>query len=296
MKWRMEANPVDAWVEAMRGGDFGSAWCIADRVLEEHRYAEAPWHLPRHQQWLWDGQPLSDKRVLVRCYHGLGDTLQFARFVPALSEIAAQVVLWAQPTLVEVLRSLDCAVTVEPLRDAPPDISHDADVEIMELAHVLRVTPSELGESVPYLHVPPDPRPTPRFGVGVVLQAGDWDTRRSMPRAALGELDPVLDWFSLQPGAPLAGMRDWSTPDVSRLAARLQSLDLVISVDTMVAHLAGALGVPTWTLLPFDADWRWQRERRDAAWYPTMRLVRQSRPNDWAGVGAVVRSQLACVH
>jgi Glycosyltransferase family 9 (heptosyltransferase) len=287
---------VDDWTAAMRQGDFTSAWAIADRALDSHRQSPRPYHLPRHQQWLWDGRPLLDRRVLVHCYHGLGDTLQFARFIPELSEIAADVVLWAQPPLVPLLRTLACTVAVLPLYDGPPHVERDVDIELMELAHALRITPADLGRSVPYLHVPPAPRLTSRFAVGVVLQAGDWDARRSMPRAALGELDPRLDWFSLQPDAVLAGMTDLSTPDMRQLAARLQSLDLVISVDTMVAHLAGALGVPTWTLLPFNADWRWQRDRPDSPWYPSMRLVRQPRPRDWASVGAVVRSQLQCVH
>ena len=88
-------------------------------------------------------------------------------------------------------------------------------------------------------------------------------------------------------------MRDASAADALELAARIQALDLVISVDTMLAHLAGALGVRTWVLLPFDADWRWLVDRTDSPWYPTLRLWRQPRPGDWRSVLDSIKAELA---
>src|SRR5207302_929832 len=150
-----------------------------------------------------------------------------------------------------------------------------------------------------------------KFSVGLLAQAGDWDPRRSVPADLLvsrlappggrdaplaiwrGSAEPRLALFNLQLDRPLAGLPDVSTPDVLLLARRLRSLDLVVTPDTMLAHLAGALGVPTWTLLPADADWRWlQPDRTDSPWYPTMHLIRQSRPGDWQPVVDEVFSRL----
>jgi hypothetical protein len=172
-----------------------------------------------------------------------------------------------------------------PLHDGVPDVDYDVDVEIMELAHALRVTLDTLPADVPYFHVPPAARPSPYFNVGVVAQAGDWDVRRSVPpdqlADALGGV-PGVAMFNLQLGGCIPGTRDLSTADVLLAAARVQALDLVVSVDTMMAHLAGALGVPTWTLLQAEADWRWMEQRTDCPWYPRMRLFRQQQQGDWA--------------
>ena len=289
------ADPGALWLDAVRHGDFAAAWLISDRVLEERRAAGPYWHLPRHEQWLWDGRPPAGRRVLVHCYHGLGDTIQFARFLPALSQLAREVLVWAQPSLVSLLRTLPGVGQVLPLHDGSPEVQRDADVEVMELAHLLRVTQAELPTLVPYFVAPSAQRLSARFSVGVGLTSGQWDPRRSVPTEALGNLDDGKDWFSLQLESPIAGMRDVSTPDIVALAGRLMSLDLVITVDTMLAHLAGALGVPTWTLLPHDADWRWQTDRDDSPWYPTMRLFRQPCAGNWSSVLDGVRRELRCV-
>jgi ADP-heptose:LPS heptosyltransferase len=99
---------------------------------------------------------------------------------------------------------------------------------------------------------------------------------------------PEVRFLSLQLGTPIPGIEDASTPDIWRLAQRIQALDLVITVDTALAHLAGALGVPTWTLLASPADWRWMVDRTDSPWYPTMRLFRQPAPGAWEPVLAEV--------
>src|SRR5436309_11099702 len=123
------------WAAAMRANDFARAWAINDRDLARRIAENALKHEgPRHLQHIWRGEPLEGARVLVRCYHGLGDTLQFIRFAKPLRRVACEVILWVQP---ELLRLLDDAPGVDrvlPLHDGTPDVDHDVDIEIMELA------------------------------------------------------------------------------------------------------------------------------------------------------------------
>jgi len=291
----------DPWMAAMRGGDLAAAWTISDEVLQRHRMSgEQNWDRPRHLQHIWTGEPLAGRRVLVRCYHGLGDTIQFVRFIRPLRALARHVVVWAQPALLELVASAAGVDEVLALHDGIPDADYDVDVEIMELPHALRVTAIPSG--VPYLYPPcavRDCNEDRSFTVGVVWEAGSWDLRRSLPLSLMrriGDL-PGIRLISLQVGtaAAQAPSIPAATTDCSTLnqtAARILELDLVISVDTMVAHLAGALGRPVWTLLHADCDWRWGTGRSDCVWYPTMRLFRQARANDWATVVEELRVAL----
>jgi hypothetical protein len=289
----LSRDPVAAWTDAMRRGDFASAWAIGDGLIAARRPGETCWERPRHQQWVWDGTPLDGRRVLVRCYHGLGDTLQFARFLPRLHAITSETTVWVQPQLLSLLGTMGSSIgRLLPLHDGDPGVDYDADIEIMELPHALRTVPMDLPGPIPYLHVPPATRLSSRFSVGVLVEAGDWDDRRSIPPELVDLRIKGVEPFSLQLGTPLPGMVDASTADALELGARLQGLDLVISVDTMLAHLAGALGVATWLLLPAEADWRWMTDRHDSPWYPSMRLFRQPRPGDWAPVLRDVRNAL----
>jgi hypothetical protein len=290
------SDTAAAWISAARRGDFAAAWAISDAVLAEHVAAGPCWSLPRHEQWVWDGRDLTDRSVLVRCYHGLGDTIQFARFLPVLARRARQVTVWAQPMLLPLLRTMP-GLCFLPLHDGPPPTGHEVDIEIMELAHALRITLATLPPPARFA-VAPAARLADEYSVGVVAASGDWDERRSvadqMLAAALVDV-PRVRLFSLQLGRPLPGMPDASSPDILTLASRLLALDLVITPDTMMAHLAGALGRPTWTLLPREADWRWLEGRSDSPWYPSMRLFRQSLASDWRSVVQDVRGALQCV-
>ncbi len=290
----------DSWMACMRRGDLAGAWRFSDAVLRS-RAGTPCWHLPRHEQWIWDGTPLAGRRVLVRCYHGLGDTLQFVRYLPMLRAVAAEVLVWAQPSLVPLVRTVPGVDRVLALHDGTPDVAYDIDVEIMELAHVFRSTLDTIPRAVPYLHVEPAARPAPRdaLHVGLVWAAGDWDARRSVPVDCLRPLAdvPGIVLHVLQRGPALADRPagfgvDAGHDDVVETARRMRALDLVLTVDSMPAHLAGALGVPTWTLLHADADWRWMAERDDSPWYPTMRLFRQARAGEWAPVIARVADAL----
>src|SRR5215217_1607145 len=139
-------NPEDdEWMAAMRRGDFARAWRISDAILNERLASgETCWQLPRHFQNIWDGTPLSGKRVLIRCYHGLGDTIQFIRFAAPLRAIAPEVIVWDQPELMELVRSVRGVDRVLPLHNGAPGVDYDVDVEIMELPHALRVQPDTI--------------------------------------------------------------------------------------------------------------------------------------------------------
>jgi hypothetical protein len=305
-----EANPTDFqgvvahpaadapdWMECMRRGDFSAAWNLSDAILRA-RAGSACAHLPRHEQWVWNGMPLDGKRVLIRCYHGLGDTVQFVRYVPRLRQIAREVYLWVQPELIPLVERVPGADRVLPLHDGAPEIDYDVDVEIMELAHVFRTTVQTIPREIPYLIAEPaplGPRTAP-LRVGIAWAAGDWDERRSVPFEMVRPLADIegVELHALQRGVrcpPEFGV-DHSAANPLQTARLLSALDLVVSVDSFPAHLAGALGRPTWTLLHSECDWRWMRDRDSSPWYPTMRLFRQSSPGDWTTVIDRVAAEL----
>ena len=265
---------------------------MSDNVLRE-RAGVPCWHLERHLQYFWDGRPLDGKRVLVRCYHGLGDTIQFVRYVPLLRSRASEVILWVQPKLIPLVSSVPGIDRLLPLHAGPPDVDFDTSVEIMELPHVFRTTIETIPREVPYLHVIPARLPSHserKLAVGLTWAAGSWDEARSVPFDVLEPLTHVagVDWYAFQREEALAHwppslgtISEGQLHDEARLIA---ALDLMISVDTMTAHLAGALAVPVWTLLQKDADWRWMEGRDDSPWYPTMQLFRQQRQDEWNSV------------
>lgn len=279
----------------MRRGDFPRAWDVSDEVLARRLRSEQPPDGPRHLQAVWDGRPLDGRRLLIRCYHGLGDTIQFARFLPTVARRSSSLTVWAQPPLIPLLETLPDIGRVVPLHDGTPEVEYEIDLEIMELGHALRVDSAALAAGVPYFCVPRGATPGSDFGVGVVAGAGSWDLRRRIPPELLEPLSrlPGVSIYSLQPGATVPGAREASAADFKTVASRVRSLDLVITVDTVMAHLAGALGVPTWTLLHTHADWRWMDGRLDSPWYPSMRLFRQRREGDWTGVIDEVLEALA---
>lgn len=290
----------DPWLDAMRRGDFSAAWKISDALLPRTR-AQDHRTLPRHEQNVWDGRSLAGKRVLVRCYHGLGDTIQFIRYAALLKRVASKAIVWVQPSLIPLLRSVEGIDQLLPLHDGAPEVEYDVDVELNELPYVFRTTIDNIPADVPYLHVDLAPlHSTDRSRIGLIWQSGDWDASRSIPFPLLEPLTRLtgVEWHILQRNARLAGwdgdfgvLSGGDNPlDDARV---MRALDLVISVDTMTAHLSGALGQQTWTLLPFNADWRWMKDREDSPWYPTMRLFRQKRERDWAGVIDEVTKSIA---
>jgi hypothetical protein len=290
------------WTAAMRAGDFARAWHITDRDLPELCLAAPDKHAgPRHLQRIWRGEPLAGRRVLVRCYHGLGDTMQFARFLPALSDIAAEVIVWCQPELLPLIETVASGRMV-PLHDGTPDVAFDVDIEIMEIPHAIRADADLVGMRQPYLRLPTTSTASSaiakdRLAVGLVWEVGNWDKRRAVPPDQLAMLNiGGVALYSLQLGGGAAaaqiGALDISTSDLIALAQRICELDLVITVDTMVAHLAGALGRPCWVMLHADCDWRWPLTGERSIWYPSLRLFHQPEPGDWSSVVIEVRAAL----
>ncbi len=282
---RRRGDPAD-WMESMKRGDFAAAWRLSDRALESREQHD--WTLPRHEQAIWTGVPLAGKRVLVRCYHGLGDTLQFIRYVPMLSRTARQVTVWIQPDLIDLIAGTPALGELLPLHDGAPGVDYDADVELMELPHVFRTDEASIPAVVPYIRgIPARKVAGSGCRAGLVWTSGGWDPRRSIPFSSLG---PLLDvrgvrFTALQETVTAAESLRFADASagstIRQLASWVLAQDVVITVDTMMAHLAGALGVRTWLLLHDDPDWRWMRGRLDTPWYPTMRLYRQPAPGAW---------------
>jgi hypothetical protein len=288
------------WMWHMRRGAFEEAWRITDNDLKA-RAGKPCWHLPRHIQYIWNGTPLNGKRVLVRCYHGLGDTIQFIRYAPLIKAMAREVIVWAQPPLLPLLETVEGIDRLLPLHDGSPEADYDVDVEIMELPHLFRTTLATIPSRIPYIHVASLPlSPGNELpAVGLVWKAGDWDESRSIPFSFLRPLFEMenINFFILQGDAPTAGWQEGiginpGTFDLCNYARAIRGLDLLISVDSMPAHLAGAQGIPVWALLKADADWRWMDDRSDTPWYPTMQLFRQSQPGDWRSVIEQVKGEL----
>ena len=288
-----------AWAAAMATGDFAAAWQVSDAVLAARPAGERddPGQ-PYHQRWVWDGTPLEGRSVLVRCYHGLGDTLQFCRYLPSLRLRAAQVTLEVQPALIPLLVTMGAVDRIVAFDPAAPLAAEDCDVEIMELAHALRIAPVPVPYlSVPYLSVGMTGVAAARLRVGLCWQtSASWRPNRSVPVAALAELMKMgVAWQSLQQGAGMAGMAP--CPAVILETARvIAGLDLVITIDTMVAHLAGAIGIPVWLLLDTEPDWRWWAGGRGSPWYRGVRKYRQAVAGAWDTAVAAVASDLTrCV-
>lgn len=301
------------WTCHMLAGNFPLAWRESEAI--ERRGKPDP-----HR--FWDGRPADGRRVLVRCLHGLGDTIQFVRYVPLLRRRARSVAIEAQPRLKPLLAGSGLADRV--LTWGEPEPPWDQQIEVIELPRMFGTSLASIPCEVPYLAMhgargasapgllPPFPA-VRVFGsrsadrrprVGVVWSASDFNPSRSVPFHQFARLFDIrgISFFSLQGGEARFALTPWSgrvpslcdeTGGILRAAQDLKTLDLVVTVDTMLAHLAGALACPVWTLLPFACDWRWMLDREDSPWYPSMRLFRQPRPGDWDTVIGRVYDKLS---
>jgi hypothetical protein len=280
----------EAWIAAMRAGRFEDAWALSERDLRLRDPAsrDDP-SRPYHLRWVWDGRPFDGAEVLIRCYHGFGDTIQFARYLPAMTRRASSVTVETQPQLLPLLAQIP-GISLVPFDQAYPLKPADCDLEIMELAFALRMRPEEVHQ--PYLRA----RASERIEgeIGLCHSASDWDAQRCIPPELLATICRDHDCFSLVPGKCGLPVRnpEGCSLDIMETASLVASADLVITVDTMIAHLAGALGKPTWLLLKADPDWRWSLGRT-SPWYPSMRLYRQPLAGDWGAVIAEVQRDLA---
>ena len=289
----------------------GLAHIRAGAVREGFRRYEIRWTQrggPRHahpKNALWLGEdPIGDRRLLVHAEQGFGDVIQFCRFA-ALAAPPSQLVVQVQPPLKRLLQSLDGAGDIRAVGEEPP--AFDLHIPIMSLPLALGLGLQDLTTRTPYLHPAPFlvegwrrrlPAETrPKVGLAWTGNPGhDNDHNRSMPLDALRPLlDADVQFISLQKAYRPADEALLSNlPQIIRLendlgdfadtAALIACCDLVISVDTAVAHLAGALGAPLWLMLPRFCDWRWMNDRADSPWYPSATLFRQEAFGDWGGV------------
>ena len=282
----------DEWVSRVRRGEYTAAWSVSEQILARHdpTTRDDP-RLPYHLRWVWDGRPFRGRHVLVRCYHGLGDTLQFARYLPLLGRVAASVTVEVQPELIPLLRSVSGVDRTVPFAWETPSPPSECDVEIMELPFLLKAPPE--AAPPPYLRSPA--AVLPPGTVGLCWQAGNWDPARSVP-PELFELFASRPCVTLLPDSTTLNVlnAEGCPRNMPATAALVAAVDLVVTVDTMIGHLAGALGRPTWLLLKHDADWRWMTDRTDSPWYPSMRLYRQPSPGDWASVMARIEEDWRC--
>ena len=289
------AELMQRWTEAIRGERYEEAWALSDQALRARDPVtrDDP-ALPYHQRWVWDGRPFEGRHVLVRCYHGLGDTIQFARDLPLLASHAASVSLEVQPSLIPLLKDmagLEQLIPFDPARPTPPS---ECDIEITELAFALRSTPE--AAPPPYLHAPR--AALPEGTIGLCYSAGDWDRSRSINAGLLAPLccgRPCLTLVAEPTTLPVINPAGCPF-DMEATASLVASCALVITVDTMIAHLAGALGRPTWLLLKAEPDWRWTPGAARSPWYPTMRLFHQKQPGDWQPVLREVARALQSHH
>ena len=261
---------------------------------------------------VWEGQDLDGKSILLYSEQGLGDVIQFARYAPLLAQHGAEVFLYCPPRLARLLRRLPRVAQVVPgdrpcprtdwvcsLLDVPGVLGTDLDSILGECPYLLPVRRKN-----PVLPT------TSQFRVGIVWGGNPMQDRDRQRSCRLEDFAPLFnipgtEFVSFQAGPRVRELRSgWqglvhdpgnALADLEATADALMEVDLVITVDTMLAHLAGALGRPVWTLLAFTPDWRWMLERTDTPWYPTMRMFRQPVPNDWASVFREVRGELAAL-
>jgi tetratricopeptide (TPR) repeat protein len=326
----LRIDPVDTTALYRRGtmrllqGDLEGGWQDYEQRLA------FPWAKPRaFEKPRWDGSPLQDKTILVYADHGLGDTLQFARYLPLLKQRGATVLLECQPALTKLLGGIEGIDLLIPAGSPLP--SFDVFIPLLSLPCLFRTTLTSIPTTIPYLTVDPrriefwrqelerlkalNPEPTATVGfavgsglnIGIVWQGsmpyqGDC---RSVPLQHFEPLARVqrVRLVSLQVGPGMQQLaaayfpvidlgRKFDLNSLEDLAAAMQNFDLVVTVDTAAAHLAGALGLPVWVALSQFPDWRWMLERTDSPWYPTMRLFRQNNMADWTSVFERIASEI----
>jgi hypothetical protein len=295
------------WTACMLAGQFAAAWKESDAI----RHREAPDLCSFCQDTIPRG-----KRLIVRCLHGLGDAVQFLRYASRLRALTSRLIIEVAPRMVDLARCIAGVEEVIPwgqLEGNGPR-NWDSQVEVMELPYVFRTVMDDLPVANNYIAMPPaeiararrivGSSPTPR--IGVVWSCGEWNLSRSIP---LRLLRPLLErsdchfwnlqggivrtqWSELWRSSTLRDAQELCDGGLLPLAAIISQLDLVITVDTLAAHLAGAMNIPVWIMLQHEADWRWMLSREDSPWYPSMRLFRQTRQGAWADVVAKVEQAL----
>jgi Flp pilus assembly protein TadD len=283
----------------------------------EWRWKKKDFSSPRRKfpQPRWQGERIDGKTILVHAEQGLGDTIQFLRFLSQLHLKGGAIVLQCHTALIRLLGDMSFIKEIVPFDHSLPPF--DYHVPLMSIAGALDVSLENLPVKMPYIQPPQalteewikriKQHPS-RLNVGLVWSGNQIRNElrhRSCPLQVFNVLSKVegVNYFSLQKGDAAKEIEFATTSlklidysvllrDMAETAAYIRNLDLVISIDTGVAHLAGAMGTPIWTLLSYDADWRWLADREDTPWYPAMRLFRQPSRGDWSSVMMRVAQEL----
>ena len=304
-----ETQFSEGFIQLLRG-DLALGWKGYEARWDTRQYAGARRNFT---QPMWSGGDIAGKTLLIHAEQGLGDTIMMARYAPMAAARGAKVVLEAQPALVPLMQSVEGVAQVVAKGAMLP--AFDIHCPIMSLPLAFGTDLATIPAATPYLKAPADALarwrsrlPSVGFKVGLAWAGNPnhgKDNERSIPLKDILPASSVdgASFFSLQKDLR-EGDQDVlkANPQIVNLGAEIKtfldtaaimmSLDLVISVDTAVAHLAGALGKPVWVLQPTNPDWRWLLERSDSPWYPTARLFRQTSDGDWRSVVDEVRAEL----
>jgi tetratricopeptide (TPR) repeat protein len=313
---KLRANyPEAAW-------NLGYLLLLHGNFIEGWRYYESR-RIQKGTTWTklkgpeWQGEPLQGKRLLLYAEQGFGDALQFVRFVRTAARMGAQVMLGVYGPLAVLFRMMDEKPLIVRHGEVAPDCDYHA--PIMSVPFILGLDEKQIPANVPYLRAD-EARvaswkarlPKATFQVGIAWQGSTTDPERWLPLKAFAPLNrvPGVTLISLQKTDGLDQMAELPAgikvetlgPDFDAgpdafldTAAVMMNLDLVVSIDTGIAHLAGALGRPVWIALKYHPDWRWMLERSDSPWYPTARLFRQRQNGEWTPVMEEIAAELAAL-
>ncbi len=314
----IELNPdyVDAHINrsflSLLKGNYKDGWQEYEWRLYKKGYVNRTF-----QQPMWNGSHLKGKTILIHTEQGVGDNIQFVRYLPMVQAMGGRVIFECLPELIHVLKhcaGIDKIVT----KSSSGRLSEQFDVHVplLSLPGLFNTTLNSIPSNIPYITVDPDLLEQWRlrlsndykYKAGIVWAGNPnhaKDKRRSCSLSDFATLAEIqeISFYCLQKGAASIEADKWSDKgriirldseisDFTDTAAIIANLDIVISVDTSAAHLAGAIGKSVWTLLPFIPDWRWQLERNDSPWYPSMRLFRQTKMYEWDGVFEQVKESL----
>lgn len=282
-------------------GQFDEGWREAEWrwKVKEHRL-----RIDKYPQPLWNGADLHGQQILLHPEQGFGDEIQFVRYAPLVAARGGRVLLACQPQLTRLFGQIPSVETILTHGDKLP--FYDVHAPLLSLPRIFGTNLSNIPANKPYLHAAPElsakwsqrlaDKPGRKIGLAWAGRPQHrLDRLRSIPLEALSPITsiPGIRFISLQKGPAAEKARDTNPrfdlldrtddlTDFADTAALIDNLDLVITVDTSIAHLAGAMGKPVWVLLQYVPDWRWMLDRMDSPWYPTMRLFRQSKLNNWA--------------
>ncbi|MEM9219504.1 MAG: TIGR03032 family protein [Cyanobacteria bacterium P01_F01_bin.150] len=287
-------------------GDYQRGWTEAEWRWQTDTFT--PFNAPHPR---WDGSPMPGKTLLIHTEQGAGDTIQFIRYIPLVAEQCGKIIFVCPPELIPIFEEVEGIDDIRTAGEISSD-AFDTYIALMSLPHVFQTRLDSIPNQVPYLKVPTagrsslitwlqEQKQTDKLQVGIVWAGSPTHSNGRHRSCALTDFLPVLrvsnaQFYSLQVGDRANDVSLLLPPEVQvvdlspRLgnygdtAAAIEQLDLVISVDTSVTHLVGALGKPAWTMLCYNSDWRWLVDQDNSPWYPTMRLFRQPQPGDWASV------------